>query len=212
MSESGDDTESGHGRPETDSKVGRVIAEYELSGTAEWLEAAWTGDGRERRSLRDLADGFNRRVLEAAMRDAGMDPLPAEVESAYATLTDDDVSSGARVELGNRLEWEGVDLDAVEDAFVTHQAVHTFLRKYRGVEREAPDADPEKERETIGRLRGRTQAVTTNAVERLADRGALDAGSFDVLVDVQIVCDDCGNQYQADEFIERGGCDCSRGP
>ncbi|MFC5368938.1 rod-determining factor RdfA [Salinirubrum litoreum] len=208
MSESGDETGPGHGRPDTDSKVGRVIAEYDLSGTAEWLEAAWVGDGRERRSLRDLADEFNRRALEAAMRDAGMDPVPVEVESAYTTLTDDETSSGARVELRNRLEWEGVDLDTVEADFVTHQAVHTFLRKYRGVERGTPEADPEKARETIGKLRGRTEAVTTNVVERLADRGALSVGSVDALVDVQVVCRDCESQYQVEELIDRGGCDC----
>lgn len=208
MNEPGDGTGAEHERPDTDSKVGRVIAEYDLSGGAAWLEAAWTGDGRERRSLRDLADLFNRRVLEAAMRDAGMDPLPAEVESAYATLTDDETSSGDRVELRNRLEWEGVDLETVEADFVTHQAVHTFLRRYRGVERGTPEVDPEKERETIGKLRGRTGAVTTNVVERLIDSGDLDVGSFDVLVDVQIVCSDCERQYQVDELIEQGGCDC----
>lgn len=208
MNEPGDDTGSDHGRPDTASKVGRVIAEYGLSGTAEWLEAAWTGDGRERRSLRDLADEFNRRVLAAAMRDAGMDPLPSEVESAYATLTDDAVSSGDRVELRNRLSWEGVDPDTVERDFVTHQAVHTFLRKYRGVERGTPEVDPAKVQETVGKLRGRTKAVATNAIERLADSGALDVGSFDVLVDVRVVCDDCGTQYRLDELVDRGGCDC----
>lgn len=209
MSESDDESGPGHGRSDTDSKVGRVIAEYELSGTAEWLEAAWTGDGRERQSLRDLADAFNRRVLEAAMRGADMDPLPADVESAYATLTGDEATSGARVDLRNRLEWEGVDLDTVEDDFVTHQAVHTFLRKYRNVERGSPEPDPAKEQETIGKLRSRTAAVTTNAVERLVDRGDLDAGSLDVFVDVRVVCSDCEGQYQVDEFIERGGCDCA---
>lgn len=209
MSESGDETGPGHGRPDTDSKVGRVIAEYDLSGTAEWLEAAWTGEGRERQSLRDLAAAFNRRVLEAAMREADMDPLPTDVESAYATLTGDETSSGARVELRNRLEWEGVDLESVETDFVTHQAVHTYLTKYRNVERGRPEVDPANERETVGKLRSRTEAVTKNAVERLADHGKLDAGSLDVLVDVQVVCSDCESQYQVDEFIERGGCDCS---
>lgn len=208
MSEPGDETASEHDRPDTDSKVGRVIAERDLSGTAEWLESAWTGDGRARRSLRDLADEFNRRVLGAAMRDAGMDPLPAEVESAYETLTDDGTSSGARVELRNRLEWEGVDVDAVEADFVTHQAVHTYLTKYRGVERDTAATDPEKERETVDRLRGRTKAVTASSIERLIGREHLDIGSFDVLVDVRVVCNDCGTQYQVGELVDRGSCDC----
>jgi hypothetical protein len=96
----------------------------------------------------------------------------------------------------------------VEGDFVSHQAVHTYLTKYRGVKRDTPAADPEKERATVDRLRGRTKAVTTGSIDRLVDRGELDIDSFEVLVDVRIVCDDCGTQYQFGELIDRGGCEC----
>ena len=194
--------------PAINSKVGRVIEEYGLDGQGAWLETHWTGDGVERRSLRDLADAFNRRVLSAAMQEAGMDSLETDVESAYRLLTDDDASSGARVELRNRLEWNGVDVEAVESDFVSHQAVHTYLRKVRDAEREEPDVNREKELETIERLVGRTQVVTADSLERLAKQGELTLDGFDVLVDVRVVCDRCGSQYQVADLLSQGGCNC----
>lgn len=195
--------------PAINSKVGRVIEEYDLDGLGAWLETHWTGDGVERRSLRDLADAFNERVLGATMQDAGMDSLEADVESAYRLLTDDDASSGARVELRNELEWNGIDVEAVESDFVSHQAIHTYLRKVRDARREEPDVDPrEKELGTIQRLQGRAQVVTADSLERLAKQGALTLDEFDVLVDITVICDRCGSQHQVAELLAQGGCDC----
>lgn len=209
MSDSGNDPDSDTDTPTINSKVSRVIEQYGLDGQGEWLETHWTGDGVERRSLRDLADAFNRRVLEAAMRDARMEPLESDVESAYDLLTDDDVSSGARVDLRNRLEWNGIDVESLESDFVSHQAIHTYLKKARGVEREEPDTDPrEKGLETVERLQGRTQVVTTDTLDRLAKQGVVDLEGFDVFVDVRVICDNCGSQYQVAELIEQAGCDC----
>ncbi|MGM0386974.1 MAG: rod-determining factor RdfA, partial [Natrinema limicola] len=39
------------------TKVERVIDEYDLESWGDRLEAKWVGDGTERTSLRDLADG-----------------------------------------------------------------------------------------------------------------------------------------------------------
>lgn len=203
------DTTPGLDNQYTDSKVGRVIEDYDLNGQGEWLEAAWTGDGVESLSLRELADEFNQFVLEAAMIEAGMDPLQKDVGNTYEILTDQETSSGDRVEVRNRLEWNGIDVDALESDFVTHQAIHTYLRKYRGVERTESDTDPrERERETIERLQGRTKAVTKNSIERLATQDELDLDSFDVLVDIQVICGECGTQYQIADLLNGAGCDC----
>lgn len=209
MSDSGNDPEPETETPAINSKVSRMIEQYDLEGQGEWLETHWTGDGVERRSLRNLADAFNRQLLKAAMQDAGMTPLENDVESAYERLSDDDASSGARVELRNRLEWNGIDVESLESDFVSHQAIHTYLRKVRDAKREEPDTDPrEKELGTIERLQGRTQVVTTDSLERLAKRGIVDLAGFDVLVDIRVICDNCGSQHQATELIDQGGCDC----
>jgi hypothetical protein len=87
-----DSRDPGHER----SKVGRLIAEYDLTGTGAELERYWTGDGTERRSLRKLVDHFNRKILRQRMDDAGMNPLDGEVANTFRLLTADDVTSGTR--------------------------------------------------------------------------------------------------------------------
>jgi hypothetical protein len=196
--------------PETRSKVGRIIQEYDLEGMGEELERRWLGDGYDRLSLRDLADHFNRAVLRRAMLDAGMDPLAGEAENVYELLDDDDVTEGERAQVTNRLERAGVDVEEVQSDFVSHQAVHTYLRKYRGAER--PDASDEERLErtlgTVRRLESRTVAVVENSLDTLKNAGALAVGSFDVFVDVRVFCSDCGRQYDVVDLLERGGCDC----
>lgn len=61
----------------TGSKVSRVVSEHKLAGLGEELEHRWIGVEAERQSLRDLADYFNHRVLEAALEDAGKNRLTA---------------------------------------------------------------------------------------------------------------------------------------
>ncbi|MFC6823402.1 rod-determining factor RdfA [Halopelagius fulvigenes] len=192
------------------SKVGRLIGEYGLEGEGERLETYWTTDGEDRRSLRELADYFNRRLLRATMEAAGMNPLDGEVENTYRLLTDDDVSRGMQTQARQTLEREGVDVESLRSDFVSHQAIHTYLTKYREASREEQaDVDRvEKGLETIQRLRSRTSAVSENIVENLAGTERIDLGDFEVLVDVRVFCRDCGTQYDVQELLNRGGCEC----
>jgi hypothetical protein len=206
MSSDGNET-SGRGRR---SKVRRLIDEYDLEGEGERLENLWTANREDRLSLRELADDFNRRLLRAVMVEVGMNPLDGEVANTYRLLTDDDVSSGMRTQARQTLEREGVDVDELQKNFVSHQAVHTYLTKYRGVKRdEQTDEDRvQKGLDTIQRLRSRTAAVSENIVENLASTGRLDVGDFEVLVDVRVFCRDCGTQYDVQDLLEEGQCEC----
>jgi hypothetical protein len=190
-------------------KVERVIETYDLEGLGDELERRWTGAAGERESLRSLADRFNRAVLRSALDEAGTSPLDGEVENTYRLLRDDDVSPGMRTEVRRQLEREGLDLDEIEKDFVSHQAIHTYLRDHRGAELETEDQSRvEKEAQTIRRLQGRVSVVTESGLSRLSSAGDITIGDFDVLTDVQVYCGDCGSQYEAVELIERGGCDC----
>ena len=194
------------------TKVRRVIESYELAGLGEELAARWVGDGYDRESLRSLADRFNRRVLAAGMETAGLTPLDGEVDNTYRLLTDDEVSAGMRTQVERRLERDGVDIEQLRSEFVSHQAIHTYLTDDREVE---PPGDDEstadrlaRDRETIQRLQSRLEAVTENTVGRSAATDRLDIGEFSVLVDLQVVCADCGTTYDIAELFEAGGCDC----
>jgi hypothetical protein len=203
------DTDAGAGR-HRQSKVGRVIADRGLGDIGATLEHHWTTEGHEGMSLRELADFFNQRVLRAAMEDAGMQVLEGEAENVYQLLTDDEVSVGSRVQAERRLEREGLDIDSLTSDFVSHQAVHTYLRKYRDASPPTSDTtgDTESERATIQRLRNRLVAVVTNSLNSLRSKGRLTLGEFDVFVNVQIRCDDCGTQLTVSELFEQGGCAC----
>lgn len=191
--------------PATRYKVGRVLAEYDLTQLQENLPGLWLGEEGDQQSLRSLAHRINRDILEAAMANAGLTPLEGEVENYYRLLTDKDVSSGDRTQAQRALERDGVDVDTVVNDFVTHQAVHTFLQKYHGAERTVTKKDP---RETVERLRGRLQAVTRDAVESSRNNDTESFADFLVVVNIEVICKACGERVEASEVLSGATCSC----
>jgi len=195
-----------------DSKVARLIDRYGLDGLGDELERRWTADGAERLSLRDCATLFNERLLEQALVDAGIDALQRDVETTYERLTGEDVTAGVRTETRNRLVHDGVDIDDLDSDFVTYQAIRSYLTQYRDASYEGPsDAEKvEAEIESIQRLLARTLSVTEERIEALQSTGRLDIDAFEVLLDAQVLCQDCGSQYSVTELLETRGCECQR--
>ena len=192
------------------SKVDRLLTEYSLPGMDEQLIASWTGDADERRSLRDLAEYFNRELLRAAMAEAGMTTLDGEVANTYRLLTAEDVSTGVRTQAETTLERNGIDPQRLRTDFVSHQAIHTYLTKQRGVEHSSePVGDRAgKTERTIRRLGSRLVAVAEKRLRSLRDAGTITLGTFSVLVDVRVVCEDCGTHTDVPTLLGDGGCDC----
>jgi hypothetical protein len=190
------------------TKVARVIDEYGLTGIGEQLEVAWTGETGERTSLRDLADEFNEAVLESALQDVGSTPMEFEVSGTYEAIFDGSEADGTRAR--RRLEREGVDVDVLESDFVSHQAVHTYLKRDRDAS--LPDDDGnrrERKLESIEKLQGRLTAVTESALSSLVAAEELDHDDYDVLVDVRTVCPECGADRPISDLLRRGRCTCS---
>ena len=193
-----------------DYKVGRLIEKYSLDAVEDELVAEWTRDDDERASLRELADEFNRRLLRAALRDSESSPHQRGVAKTYRTLTDDDVSSGMRLQSRRELEQVGIDVDALESDFVTYQAIYSFLREYCGARYEGTSDEEqlESDLERINRLISRTRAVAESDLERLGGTGRITVGEHKVFVDVQVYCQECDSQYPFSELLTEGGCDC----
>ena len=192
------------------SKVARLLEEYDIEGLGAELEARWTADGDQRMSLRDLADSFNKRLLEVQLRVAGLDALEQDVQRTYRNLTGEDVTVGVQTDTRTRLEQNGIDVEALERDFVTYQAIRSYLTEFRDAAYEGP-ADEEKiqaDQETIQRLASRTLSVTEDRLQTLRETDRLDVGEFEVLLDLQVVCQSCGTQYAVDQLLEEGGCDC----
>ena len=200
----------GTGDDEPTTKVGRLLAEYELDGLGAELEAHWTADTPERKSLRDLAALFNRELLRTQMRKHEMSTVDRDVARYYRLLTDDEVTTGQAVEARNELTEHGIDIDDLTGDFVTYQAVRGYLRNVRGAEydRSGGDSQIEVERDRIERLITRTEAVTRDKLDQLENTDRIDLGTPRLFVGIDVFCEDCGSRYAVGQLLDRGGCDC----
>lgn len=196
------------------SKVARVIEAYNLDGLGDQLARSWHGDGAPKRSLRELADLCNRELLAETMDNSELEPIEGEVDNTYRLLTGGSVPTAARTEAENRLKRAGIDLDSIRRDFVSHQAIHTYLTKYRDVEppndSDSPADTVEKRIEVIQRLRNKLVAVAERTVEQLSDAGHVSIGSFDVVASLALFCNECGTSHDLVDVLAAGGCDCQR--
>lgn len=194
----------------TRSKVARLIDEYGLTDIGRDLERAWLGEGTERQSLRALADRFNKALLLAAIRDADMDIVEGEGQNYYRLLSDDSVSAGTRVEARNRLEQAGVDVSGLQEDFITYQAIRHYLTNVRGVSYNSNDSTDsvQKEQGVLERLQSRVESVVRDTVNRLRATDNIAVGEYRVFVSIDILCQDCGEQFSVSELLGHGGCGC----
>ena len=192
------------------SKVARVIDKYDLDGMGERLESEWTGERGERTSLRDLADEFNRAILESVIEEADGFVLSIDVDGIYRALTDTDIPEATRIRQRRTLEREGIDVEDVLDDFVTHQTIHTFLTEHRNAELDDyADDIAERKIQVIDRLLGRVSAVSESSLDTLINADEVTEREYSVLATVEVVCSACGTSHRIIPLIEQGGCSCS---
>lgn len=205
-----DRTNTGESTPVCGCKLGRIADTYGLTALDDDLVAYWTGAADEQRSTRELATDVNQRVLETALADAGLTPKEGEVENTYRLLTDDNVSSGTKVQTRNELERDGVTVEQVESDFVSHQTVYNHLTNCLGTSLETPSDEERLERsaEKLGALRNRTEAVTADTVAQLERNDIVDLGAFNVAVSITVTCEDCFQEYTVRDLLDERSCDC----
>ncbi|WP_254762810.1 rod-determining factor RdfA [Natrinema marinum] len=194
--------------PGPDPKVLRLIRKYDFEGLGDDLEAEWTRP-EDRTSLRTLADSFNERLLRAALAEADVETITDDVSRLYALLNGDAGSRGEQTAARRRLERAGVDVATITDEFVSYGAIRSYLTGYRNAS--LPETDDETcatEVSAIEGLRQRTVAVTESKLDRLCDADRLQLGSHRVLADIQVLCEECGRQYDVATLLESGACEC----
>jgi len=190
-------------------KVARVLNKYDLSTLGDELATRWTAENN-RMSLRQLAAYFNKQLLESRLDEKRVDMLPGEIENLYELLTDEDVTSGTRIQAENRLSEYGIDVDELRSDFVSRQAIHTYVTKQRQKTYDKPDADEtiDKRLEQLQRLKSRERAVTEQTLSTLRNTDRINLGEFQIFSSVQVQCSDCGRQFELTALLDRGGCDC----
>ena len=187
-------------------KVDRVCVKWELDDVdAKLRERRQNSDA----SLRDLERYFNQQVLETAMRDARAEIIEGEVENTYRLLTADDVSSGSKIEVKDRLRRSGVEPEAVMSDFVSYQTIRTHLRECLNIDTSnEPDISISDAKNTVFKLLSRTEVITERTIDRLRSAGHLSISDADVTLSLRIACTKCGEEYTFSRLLERGRCDC----
>jgi hypothetical protein len=195
--------------PRRTGKVARLIDKYGFDDLGDELVARWTAE-TDRMSLRALAKYFNKRLLESRLEEQRVETLAGEIDNLYELLTDDNVTSGTRIEAENRLRQNGVAIEELRADFVTRQAIHTYLTKHRKASYDGSEAGDIVERRLadLQRLKSRQQIVTEQTLSSLQSEDHLPLGEHRVHVSVQVQCVDCERQFEIAELLERGGCDC----
>jgi hypothetical protein len=210
------------GQRSCDCKIGRDIDRYQLD---ELNEQVIHNRQDNELSLRDLATFINHRVLEAAIEDASGDILEDEsdlfgaldqkdaIAAIYGALQDEDVSPDRRARVRTRLSQAGVDLDVVEDHWVTHTTVRRHLQECLDLDTSSEQTlEPENAKSTIEWIRTRCTAIVVRTFERLQSAGHLNVSDLDVSVSIRATCTECGKTYSPSKLISRGHCDCYQTP
>ncbi|MHB9286958.1 rod-determining factor RdfA [Halobacteriales archaeon Cl-PHB] len=195
--------------PGPQGKVARLIDEYELPTVGEELEARWTADPKERASLRELADFFNKRLLEAVLQSSDVRMLDGDVNNIFRLLKGENVSSGKQTHARQHLQNAGIDVGALEEDFVSYQSIRTYLQNDREVSYNPAETDSlERDREYIKQLKGRMQTVIESKIEHRRESGDLSIQEFLVILEPTVICERCGRQSTVDTLINHGGCQC----
>lgn len=191
-------------------KIATVIARYGLSDLDETLVEEWTAPRERSSSLRTLASAVNRRIVSSVVEDEDL-PSDLDPEVVHERLAAEDAPADERIGVVRRLERAGIDAAELEDDFVSHQTVYRHLRGCLGVSKDPGDGDRiQKASETLFALQSRTNAVTTNTLERLRNSEDLALGQFDVFVDINVACQECDRYMELGEVLGGGGCECRR--
>jgi len=194
------------GHEDCGCKVGRVSAASDRDDVDDWLAAAWQ-DGT---SVRSLTRRFNEDLVDAALTAVDGSRLEWSRTPVYEALDTDELPESEAIEIRRELERAGVDVEGLADDLVSHQTVYRHLTdclSASGPAEKTATERREQARDRIYALQQRTSLVTESTLDSLQNAGVTDLGAPDVLVDVRIVCRDCGRSMDLEQVLT-DGCEC----
>lgn len=190
-------------------KVCRVLDERGVGHYDERLLDEWQAERSQRKGYRALARWLNVTLLRREMDQAGLSTLGGEAASKYERLRDDD-RDGEEVE--RMLGREGVDIDGLEDDFVSYGVVRTHLLDCLGAEYERAESTSDWEDESIRIARDHARGKITDAVRSLVNKEEIAVGGdVSVRLDAEIECGECQVRAPLRRVRRRGYvCECSK--
>lgn len=189
-------------------KIGRLTAELDLENVDEWLVADWH-DGT---SVRDLTTAFNEEVVTRYVAESETSMVQWDRTRVYEALGVGETEDTESVEVRRALDRAGVDIEHLESDLVSHQTVYRHLTDCLDTDADTDIGDDERRDnalDTVHALQRRTELVTESQIESLQSAGVAAIGDPDVIVDVQILCRECGRSMDLERAVT-DGCDCER--
>jgi hypothetical protein len=194
-------------RADCSCKVGRIVAEYEVPNVDARLVDRWQSGT----SVRRLAEELNKNVVAAELDAANVGHVEWSRSPVYEALHTDDLSDAEEIDIRRELDRAGVDVEQLSSDLVSHQSVYRHLTQCldasKGDDR-TPDERRETAKDTVHALQQRTEIVTESTLEGLQSAGVTDLGETEVLVDLTVLCRDCGRSMDFESAVD-DGCDCS---
>ena len=187
-------------------KVSRARDRYDIDADDATLVADWQ-DGT---SVRSLARTFNEALIDARLESVDGSSVAWNRLPIYEAVKTDDLDQSDVIEVRRELEFVGVDPGELESDLISHQTMYRHLKSCLDATA-STDATPEdrreKARDTVYALQRRTTLVTESTIETLQSADVTDIGDPDVLVDVRIICRECGQSMDFETALA-DGCNC----
>lgn len=191
-------------------KVGRGIRKYGCSGLNDRLVQEYRDADA---SLRDLERVINEEFTIAALEDAGS-PTDRDPAALTAVLrADDDSTRREKARLETQLEQAGVDVEELEQDYVSFRTVKTHLNEHLNVDTSRTETiTVDSAAGIIEWAETRCVSVIERTIERLSNADEATIGEeFTVSISLRITCYDCSTTLTITEFLDGEGCDCARG-
>ena len=187
-------------------KIGRVTTAYELPTVDTDLVDQW----RNGTSVRRLTEELNKDIIASELDTANVGNVEWSRTPVYEMLQTDELSDAEEIEIRRELERAGIDVEQLATDLVSHQTVYRHLTDCLDASKgdeQTPDERRDQARNTVHALQQRTELVTQSTRESLQSANITDLGEPEVLVDLQILCHECGQSMDFETAIT-DGCNC----
>lgn len=187
-------------------KIGNLVAKYQLPTVDSRLVEEWQSG----KSVRRLTEELNKDVVESELTAANVGQVEWSRSPVYEALHTDELSEAEAIEIRRELDRAGVDVEKLSSDMVSHQTVYRHLTQCLDASKSdgrTPEERREKAKDTVYALQQRTEIVTESTIQALQTAGVTDLGEIEVLIDLRVVCSDCGHSMEFESAISEG-CRC----
>lgn len=188
-------------------KVGRTDKKYELSN----IDSRLADDWQSGTSIRRLTEELNKNIIKSELSATNVSQVEWSQTPVYEAIYTDELNDAEEIEIRRELERAGIDIEQLSSDLVSHQTVYRHLTQCLDTSKgdnQTPDERRDKAKDTVYALQQRTEIVTETTIDQLQSAGVTNLGDVEVLVDLQVVCNDCGLSMDFESAISEG-CNCN---